>query len=203
MAKTFGHYITVNYRESYGLYACSGILFNHESPRRGTEFVTRKITLAAARIKAGLQHELSMGNLDARRDWGFAGDYVRCMRLMIQQPQPDDYVIGTGETHSVREFLELAFTRAGLDPDRYVRTDPQLVRPAEVDLLLADSAKARRVLGWQPSMDFRGLVAMMVDADVAAVALETAGARSAAPRLRRREAAPETGISAAGTSRAA
>ncbi|TAK57966.1 MAG: GDP-mannose 4,6-dehydratase [Dehalococcoidia bacterium] len=206
VAKTFGHYITVNYRESYGLFACSGILFNHESPRRGTEFVTRKITLAAARIKAGLQHELSMGNLDARRDWGFAGDYVRCMRLMLQQPQPDDYVIGTGETHSVREFLELAFTRAGLDPERHVRTDPQLVRPAEVDLLLADSTKARRALGWQPSVDFRGLVDMMVDADVAAVAREVAGTRPAAPRRQRRRttgAAPEAGIAPADASRAA
>ncbi len=186
VAKTFGHYITVNYRESYGLFACSGILFNHESPRRGTEFVTRKITLAAARIKAGLQSELTMGNLDARRDWGFAGDYVRCMRLMLQQARPDDFVIGTGETHSVREFLELAFARAGLDPERYVRTDPQLVRPAEVDLLLADSSKARRALGWQQSVDFRGLVDMMVDADMAAIARESAGTRPAATSQRRR-----------------
>jgi GDPmannose 4,6-dehydratase len=182
VAKTFGHYITVNYRESYGLFACSGILFNHESPRRGAEFVTRKITLAAARIKAGLQDELVMGNMDARRDWGFAGDYVRCMRLMLQQTQPDDYVIGTGETHSVREFLDLAFARAGLDPERYVRTDPQLVRPAEVDLLLADPSKARRVLGWRPSVEFHGLVDMMVDADMAAVAREMVEAPAPATR---------------------
>jgi len=170
VAKTFGHYITVNYRESYGLFACSGILFNHESPRRGAEFVTRKISMAAARIKAGLQDELLLGNLDAKRDWGFAGDYVRSMHLMLQQPEAGDFVIGTGETHSVREFIDLAFGRAGLDPERYVRIDPQLIRPAEVDLLLADASKARRVLGWQPSVDFRGLAEMMVDADMAAIA---------------------------------
>ncbi len=191
VSKTFGHYITVNYRESYGLFACSGILFNHESPRRGTEFVTRKITLAAARIKAGLQDELVMGNLDARRDWGFAGDYVRAMHLMLQQPEPDDFVIGTGEIHSVREFVDLAFARAGLDPERYVRIDPTLVRPAEVDLLLADAGKAHRVLGWQPAVGFDALVEMMVDADMAATAGTGALARTTAPRRRARLAASD------------
>jgi GDPmannose 4,6-dehydratase len=188
VSKTFGHYITVNYRESYGMFACGGILFNHESPRRGAEFVTRKITLAAARIKAGLQSELLMGNLDAKRDWGFAGDYVRSMHLMLQQPEPDDYVIGTGETHSVREFVDLAFARAGLDPERYLRIDPQLVRPAEVDVLLADAGKARRVLGWRPTVGFSELVEMMVDADMAAIA-GTAAARPPATRRRARRAA--------------
>jgi len=169
-AKAYAHYITVNVRESYNLFACGGILFNHESPRRGAEFVTRKISLAVARIKAGLQDELVLGNLDARRDWGFAGDYVRAMHLMLQQDAPDDFVIGTGETHTVREFVDLAFARAGLDPERYVRVDAEFIRPAEVDVLLADASKAHRVLGWRPQVDFAGLVDMMVDADVAAVA---------------------------------
>ena len=187
VAKTFGHYITVNYRESYGMFACSGILFNHESPRRGVEFVTRKVTLAAARIRAGLQDELLMGNLDARRDWGFAGDYVRAMHLMLQQREPDDFVIGTGETHTVREFVELAFARAGLDPVRYVRIDPDLMRPAEVDLLLSDPAKAREALGWTPSVGFSGLVDMMVDADLALAGVAERPKHSAlakAPRSR-------------------
>jgi GDPmannose 4,6-dehydratase len=148
------------------MFACSGILFNHESPRRGPEFVTRKITMAVARIAAGLQDELLMGNLDAKRDWGYAGDFVRAMHLMLQQPEADDFVIGTGETHSVREFIDLAFGHAGLDPDRYVRIDPQFMRPAEVDLLLADPRKARTVLGWQPDVSFEGLVRMMADADL-------------------------------------
>ncbi len=190
VAKTFGHYITVNYRESYGLFACSGILFNHESPRRGAEFVTRKISIAIARIKAGLQDELAMGNLDAKRDWGFAGDYVRAMHLMLQQPQADDFVIGTGETHSVREFIDLAFARAGLDPERYVHIDPELMRPAEVDLLLADPSKARRALGWEPSVGFESLVEMMVDADMAAIGAAS-GAGATPPRRQRIEALEE------------
>jgi GDPmannose 4,6-dehydratase len=191
VAKTFGHYITVNYRESYGLFACSGILFNHESPRRGPEFVTRKISMAVARIKAGLQDELPMGNLEAKRDWGFAGDYVRAMHLMLQQPEPDDFVIGTGETHSVRECIELAFARAGLDPEPYVRIDPQFMRPAEVDLLLADSRKARRVLGWQPSVDFRRLVEMLVDADIASLAGAGGAAEAGSARKLRAAGVPE------------
>ena len=165
-AKVFGHDIVVNYRESYGLYACSGILFNHEGPRRGVEFVTRKVTNAAARIKLGLQHELVMGTLDTKRDWGFAGDYVRAMWLMLQQETADDYVIATGEAHSVKELVQEAFRRVGLDWEKYVRIDPRFLRPAEVDHLIGDSGKARRVLGWTPSVDFRGLVQMMVDADV-------------------------------------
>jgi GDPmannose 4,6-dehydratase len=168
-AKAYGHYITVNYRESYNLFACSGILFNHESPRRGLEFVTRKITNAAARIKLGLQQELRMGNIQARRDWGFAGDYVRAMWLMLQQDQPDDYVIGSGETHTVQEFIEIAFSRAGLDWRDHVVIDPKFLRPAEVDLLLADSTKARTRLGWRPEVNFQNLVSMMVDADLAAL----------------------------------
>jgi GDPmannose 4,6-dehydratase len=166
VAKVYGHWITVNYRESYGLYACSGILFNHESPRRGLEFVTRKVADGVARIKLGLAHELRLGNLDARRDWGFAGDYVEAMWRMLQQPEPDDYVVGTGATHSVREFAELAFAHVGLDWEEFVRVDPGLVRPAEVDLLLADPSKARTRLGWTPTVGFRELVAMMVDADL-------------------------------------
>jgi GDPmannose 4,6-dehydratase len=166
VAKVYGHWITVNYRESYGLYAVSGILFNHESPRRGIEFVTRKVTDGVARIKLGLACDLHLGNLDAQRDWGFAGDYVEAMWLMLQQPGPDDYVIGTGETHSVRELVELAFGHAGLDWRRYVVSDPKFQRPAEVDLLLADPAKARRQLGWRPKVGFGQLVAMMVDADL-------------------------------------
>jgi GDPmannose 4,6-dehydratase len=166
VAKTYGHYITQNYRESYGLFGVSGILFNHESPRRGVEFVSRKITLSAARIKLGLDSELRLGNLDAQRDWGFAGDYVRAMHLMLQAPEPDDYVVGTGVTHSVRELAELAFAAVDLDWRRYVRTDARFVRPAEVDLLTADPTKAREKLGWKPMMDFEELVQMMVDADL-------------------------------------
>ncbi|MGE0555835.1 MAG: GDP-mannose 4,6-dehydratase [Gemmatimonadales bacterium] len=166
VAKVYGHWITVNYRESYGLYAVSGILFNHESPRRGIEFVTRKVSDAVARIKLGLARELKLGNLDARRDWGFAGDYVDAMWRMLQQPEPDDYVIGTGETHSVRELVEIAFAHVGLDYREYVKTDPSFLRPAEVDLLVADPSKARRLLGWEPTVDFASLVRMMVDADL-------------------------------------
>jgi GDPmannose 4,6-dehydratase len=167
VAKVYGHWITVNYRESYGLFACSGILFNHESPRRGKEFVTRKVTDGAARIKRGLAQQLSLGNLEARRDWGYAGDYVEAMWRMLQQPTPDDYVIATGETHAVRELCEIAFTRVGLDWEKHVVVDPKLVRPAEVDLLQGDAAKAKRVLGWRPRVSFRQLVEMMVDADLA------------------------------------
>jgi GDPmannose 4,6-dehydratase len=166
VAKVYGHWITVNYRESYGLYAASGILFNHESPRRGIEFVTRKVTDAAARIKLGLATELRLGNLDARRDWGFAGDYVDAMWRMLQQPEPADYVIGTGETHSVRELVELAFDRVGLDWTDHVKVDPVYLRPAEVDVLVADATKARERLSWSPTVDFAGLVRMMVDADL-------------------------------------
>jgi GDPmannose 4,6-dehydratase len=166
VAKVYGHYITVNYRESYGLYAVSGILFNHESPRRGLEFVTRKVTDAVARIKRGKATELRLGNLDSRRDWGFAGDYVEAMWRMLQQPEPRDYVIGTGRTHTVRELVELAFSHAGLDWQKHVVLDPQLIRPAEVDVLLADPARAAQELGWRPTVDFGGLVRMMVDADL-------------------------------------
>ena len=172
VAKLYGHWITANYRESYGIFAVSGILFNHESPRRGPEFVTRKITLGAARIAAGLQKELRLGNLDAQRDWGFTGDFVRAMRLMLQQMEPKDYVIGTGETHTVREFLELAFSEVGLDWKKHVVIDPKLVRPAEVDLLISDPRRAREELGWSPTVSFRGLVKMMVAADVVLVAEE-------------------------------
>src|SRR5262249_52547446 len=154
VAKVYGHYITVNYRESYGMFCCSGILFNHESARRGHEFVTRKITYGVAQIKHGLTNELRLGNLEAKRDWGFAGDYVNAMFLMLQQDQPDDYVIGTGETHSVEEFVRIAFDHAGLDWRRHVVIDPRFYRPAEVDLLLGDASKARRQLGWQPQMSF-------------------------------------------------
>jgi GDPmannose 4,6-dehydratase len=166
VAKVYGHWITVNYRESYGLYAVSGILFNHESPRRGIEFVTRKVTDGVARIKLGLARELRLGNLDARRDWGFAGDYVEAMWRMLQREHPVDYVVGSGETHSVRELVELAFGRVGLDYHDYVVSDPRFYRPAEVDVLLADPAKARRELGWSPRVGFAELVAMMVDADL-------------------------------------
>ncbi|MBZ5723449.1 MAG: GDP-mannose 4,6-dehydratase [Acidobacteriia bacterium] len=165
-AKVFAHQITVNYRESYGLHASCGILFNHESPRRGETFVTRKITRAVAQIRMGLQNALYLGNLDARRDWGFAGDYVEAMWAMLQQDQPDDYVIGTEESHTVREFIEAAFAHAGLDWQEYVRIDPRYYRPAEVDDLRADASKARRVLGWQPRVRFQELVRMMVDADL-------------------------------------
>jgi len=166
VAKVYGHWIAINYRESYDIFACSGILFNHESPRRGKEFVTRKITDAVARIKLGMQKELLLGNLDAKRDWGFAGDYVRAMWLMLQQDKPDDYVIATGRNHSVREFCQAAFSHAGLDYQKYVRTDPKLVRPAEVDLLLGDPAKARKQLGWEPKVSFEEMVRMMVDSDL-------------------------------------
>jgi GDPmannose 4,6-dehydratase len=167
VSKVFAHYITVNYRESYDLFAVSGILFNHESPRRGLEFVTRKVTDGVARIKAGLCAALSLGNLDARRDWGFAGDYVRAMWMMLQQDAPRDYVIATGVSRSVRELVETAFEHVGLDWRRHVRTDPGLLRPAEVDYLIGDAAKARRELGWSPAVDFKRLVGMMVEADLA------------------------------------
>ena len=166
-AKVYGHWITVNYRESYNLFACSGILFNHESPRRGLEFVTRKITHAVARIKLGLQTELRLGNLEARRDWGYAPDYVRAMYLMLQQERPDDYVVATGQTHSVREFCQVAFEHAGLDWEKHVVVDPKFYRPAEVDLLVGDPGKAKRVLGWEPSVTFGDLARIMVDADLA------------------------------------
>jgi GDPmannose 4,6-dehydratase len=166
VAKTYGHYITVNYRESYGLYAVSGILFNHESPRRGLEFVTRKISDGVARIKLGLADELRLGNLDAERDWGYAADYVEAMWQMLQQDEPDDYVIATGETHSVQEFCDLAFAHVGLDAGEYVKTDPEFLRPAEVDHLVGDASKARAELGWAPRHSFRDLVELMVDADL-------------------------------------
>jgi GDPmannose 4,6-dehydratase len=169
VAKVYGHYITVNYRESYGLFACSGILFNHESERRGLEFVTRKISHGVARIKAGVDHELRLGNLQARRDWGFAGDYVRAMWLMLQQDEPDDYVVGTGETHTVEEFVRIAFDRADLDWRQYVVVDPKFYRPAEVDLLLSDPTKAQTQLGWHREVEFEQLVRRMVDADLAAI----------------------------------
>jgi GDPmannose 4,6-dehydratase len=166
VAKCYGHYITVNYRESYEMFCASGILFNHESPRRGLEFVTRKVTDGVARIKLGLQDRLSLGNLDAQRDWGFAGDYVHAMWLMLQQPEPDDFVVATGETHSVRRLVDLAFAHVGLDPDDHITIDPKLARPAEVDVLVGDASKARRILGWEPRVGFEDLVAMMVDADL-------------------------------------
>ncbi len=168
VAKVYGHYITVNFRESYGMFACSGILFNHESPRRGLEFVTRKITNGVARIKLGLQKQLSLGNLESQRDWGFAGDYVDAMYRMLQQPEPDDYVIATGEMHNIREFLELAFSRAGLDWRDHVVSDPRFFRPAEVDRLVGDFSKARQKLGWQPTTSFEELANMMVDSDMKA-----------------------------------
>src|SRR6266550_4004652 len=166
VSKVYGHYITVNYRESYNLFAVSGILFNHESPRRGLEFVTRKVTDGAARIKLGLAESLSLGNLSACRDWGFAGDYVRAMWLMLQQNEPDDYVIATGVSHSVKKLAETAFDHAGLDWQQYVKLDPKLIRPAEVDHLIGDSSKARQQLNWKPAVDFKALIEMMVDADV-------------------------------------
>jgi GDPmannose 4,6-dehydratase len=182
VAKVYGHWITVNYRESYGLYAVSGILFNHESPRRGIEFVTRKVTDGVARIKLGLAQELRLGNLEARRDWGFAGDYVDEMWRMLQQDQPQDYVIGSGETHSVRELVELAFAHVGLDYRQHVVSDPKYYRPAEVDLLLADPSKARRELGWTPTVGFTELVAMMVDADMERLAAAAPLAGTRTPR---------------------
>ncbi len=167
VAKTFGHYMTVNYRESYDAYACSGILFNHESPRRGHEFVTRKVTRAVARISLGLQDSLSLGNLDARRDWGFAGDYVDAMWRMLQQDAPDDYVVSTGETHTIRELLDVAFARVGMDDwSGLVQQDPRFFRPAEVDLLIGDATKAASVLGWKPTVPFHQLIEMMVDNDL-------------------------------------
>jgi GDPmannose 4,6-dehydratase len=179
VSKVFAHYITVNYRESYDLFAVSGMLFNHESPRRGLEFVTRKVTDAVARIKLGLQGALALGNLDAHRDWGFAGDYVHAMWLMLQQERADDYVIATGVSHSVRDLVEIAFGHAGLDWRKHVSLDPKLIRPAEVEHLIGDSSKARAQLGWKPSVDFTGLVKMMVDADLERVA----GAPRAIDRL--------------------
>ncbi len=169
VAKVYGHWITVNYRESYGLHACSGILFNHESPRRGLEFVTRKVTNGVARIKLGLDREIRLGNLEAKRDWGFAGDYVQAMWEMVQQDEPDDYVIATGETHSVRELCEVAFSRVGLNYEDHVQIDERFKRPAEVDFLVGDAAKAHEKLGWKTRVDFVGLVEMMVDADMALV----------------------------------
>jgi len=178
VAKLYGHWITVNARESYGLYACSGILFNHESPRRGIEFVSRRVSYNAARIKLGLQQKLKMGNLDAERDWGFAGDYVRAMWMMLQQESPDDYVVATGETHSVRRLLEVAFTRAGLDYGKYVEIDPELLRPAEVHHLRGNCAKAQQKLGWEPRVSFEQLVEMMVDSDLELVTKGTSKAAS-------------------------
>jgi GDPmannose 4,6-dehydratase len=169
VAKVFGHYITVNYRESHGIYACSAIGFNHESPRRGLEFVTRKVTHQVARIKCGLANKLMMGNLDAKRDWGFAKDYVRGMWMMLQQPEPEDYVLATGKTHSVRELLEVAFSAVGLNWEKYVEVDPKFIRPAEVDFLCGDSSKARQKLGWEPEVTFGELIKMMVDADLEAM----------------------------------
>jgi GDPmannose 4,6-dehydratase len=174
VAKVYGHYITVNSRESYGLYACSGILFNHESPRRGKEFVTRKISNSVARIKLGVATELRLGNLSARRDWGYAKDYVYAMWLMLQQDQPDDYVVATGEEHSVQDAAELAFGHVGLDWRDYVREDPALLRPAEVDHLIGNAAKARSRLGWEPTVNFKGLIELMVDADLEGVRREIA-----------------------------
>jgi len=167
VAKVYGHFITVNYRESYDLFACSGILFNHESPRRGIEFVTKKVTNAAARIKLGLQKELLLGNLDAKRDWGFAGDYVKAMHLMLQQEKPDDYVIATGKAHSVKDLVQAAFRHAGMNNwQPYVNIDPALIRPAEVDYLIGDASKARKALGWKPEVSFEEMVGMMVDYDL-------------------------------------
>jgi GDPmannose 4,6-dehydratase len=168
VAKVFGHYMTINYRESYGMHASSGILFNHESPRRGPEFVTRKISIAVARIALGLQKSVALGNLDARRDWGFAGDYVDAMWRMLQQPVADDYVVATGETHSIRDFLDLAFRHVNIDDwEQHVVQDPRFFRPAEVELLIGDPTKAREVLGWKPTVDMRALVSMMVESDLA------------------------------------
>ena len=174
VAKAYGHYITVNYRESFGLFAVSGMLFNHESPRRGLEFVTRKISDGVARIKLGLTDELVLGNLDAERDWGFAGDYVEAMWRMLHQDEPDDYVVATGEPHSVQNFVDVAFAHAGLEPERHVKTDPAFLRPAEVDHLVGDASKAKRELGWEPRHSFTDLVEMMVDADVERLSSATA-----------------------------
>ena len=171
VAKVYGHWITVNYRESYKMFACNGILFNHEGPRRGIEFVTRKITYNAARIKLGMTEKLHLGNPDARRDWGYAGDYVRAMHMMLQQDEPDDYVVSTGETHSVQDFVNAAFECVDLDPAEYVvYNDPRYTRPAEVDLLVGDASKAGKILGWEPQVNFKGLVEMMVEAEMEALA---------------------------------
>ncbi len=166
VAKVYGHFITVNYRESFNLFVCSGILFNHESPRRGLEFVTRKISDGVAKIKLGLSKDLKLGNLDSKRDWGFAGDYIKAMWLMLQQEKPDDYVVGTGEAHSVKEFVEIAFNHVGLDWEKYVKIDKEFFRPAEVEHLISDSSKARKILGWEPEVSFKELVEMMVDEDI-------------------------------------
>jgi GDPmannose 4,6-dehydratase len=174
VSKVYGHWITVNYRESYDLFACSGILFNHESPRRGIEFVTRKVTHGVARIKLGLDKELRLGNLDAQRDWGFAGDYVQAMWRMLQQSQPDDYVVATGRTHSVERLCELAFEAAGLNWENYVEVDPRFIRPAEVDLLVGDSSKARAVLGWEPNVAFEEMIGLMVESDIRLLRDDTA-----------------------------
>jgi GDPmannose 4,6-dehydratase len=191
-AKVYSFYQTINYRESYNMFCCNGMLFNHESPRRGETFVTRKITRAATRIKEGLQEKLYLGNLDAKRDWGFAGDYVEAMWLMLQQDTPDDYVIATGQMHSVREFLELAFDRVKLDYTKYVEIDPRYCRPAEVDVLCGDASKARRVLGWEPKVNFEELVAMMMDADLARARKERLLADNGAACLPARRAAGES-----------
>lgn len=180
IAKLYGHWMTVNYRESYDMFACSGILFNHESPRRGIEFVTRKVSYGAARIKLGLQDKLKMGNLDSERDWGFTGDYVRAMWLMLQQEQPQDYVVATGVSHSVRDVLQVAFSQVGLDYRDYVELDPQLTRPAEVHRLRGDYSKARRELGWEPAVSFEELIAMMVESDLAQLGRELPRAHAGA-----------------------
>jgi GDPmannose 4,6-dehydratase len=178
VAKVFGHHMTVNYREAYGVHASSGILFNHESPKRGLEFVTRKITNSLARIKLGLQDSITLGNLDSARDWGFAGDYVEAMWLMLQQDEPDDYVVATGETHTIREFLDEAFRLAGYDDwSRFVKQDPRFERPAEVDLLMGDATKARTRLGWEPKVDFQGLVRRMYESDLAEESLRSESGR--------------------------
>jgi GDPmannose 4,6-dehydratase len=184
VAKCYGHFLTVNYRESYGMYASSGILFNHESPRRGLEFVTRKITYSVARIKYGIQKELKLGNLEARRDWGFAGDFVEAMWAMLQQKKPDDFVVATGETHSVGEFAERAFEHAGLNWKDYVVTDPSLLRPAEVDLLVGDPTKAKEELDWAPRVDFEGLIDLMMEADLELVKNEIQAGGASRPRLK-------------------
>ncbi|TFH25576.1 MAG: GDP-mannose 4,6-dehydratase [Myxococcales bacterium] len=183
VAKCYGHFLTVNYRESYDMYACSGILFNHESPRRGLEFVTRKITYGVANIKYGLQDKLKLGNLDAKRDWGYAGDYVTAMWAMLQQDKPGDYVVATGETHSVAEFVERAFARAGLDWRKHIEIDPTLIRPAEVDFLVGDAARARDELDWKPTVTFEGLVDLMVDADLELVREEIGNGSRKKPKI--------------------
>ena len=183
VAKVFAYWITVNYREAYHLFACNGILFNHESPRRGETFVSRKITRAAARIKLGLQDELYLGNLDAKRDWGYAGDYVQAMWLMLQQNEPDDFVIGTGEAHSVRELLDVAFSHVNLEWQRYVKIDPRYYRPTEVDVLIGDASKAKTKLGWEPNVSFKELIAMMVKADLQAERIKREGTASDSDRL--------------------